>query len=398
MPLLSIRGLKVPSQPRFPFLSLGFRPFFLGASVFGIATIAYWMAVYVFRLPLPLSNLSSSQWHAHEMIYGYSMAVIAGFLLTAVRNWTQIPTTRGAWLLVLFSAWAAARVFYFFGTKLVLLAALFDLFFMVFLTAAVLSPIIRAKQWGQSAVVAKLIFLAVGHVSFYLGVWGKIEQGVYWGIYGGLYLVIGLIMTMGARIMPLFIQNGVGYEVRLFHPKWLGFASLLLFLVFFVSELFLGREDLTTVVAASLFLVTTARLIGWHTAGVWKKPLLWSLYLSFVFIDIGFLLFAVRPFLGLGAVIPVHAMAFGGIGLVTIGMMARVALGHSRRNINKPPKVVFYSFLALVLGAIVRVGVSVIDAGHYMTWIAVAQALWMIGFLLFVFAYAPILIGPDGNA
>lgn len=375
--------------------TLGFRPFFLGASVFAVVTISLWMAVYVFRLSLPLVNLSPSQWHAHEMIYGYSLAVIAGFLLTAVRNWTQIQTPRGAPLFILFFLWVAARVLFLFGTKFIFVAACLDLAFMLFLMAAVLHPIIKTKQWRQIAVVAKLVFLAFGHVVFYLGVAGTIERGVTWGLYGGLYLVIGLIMTMGARVIPSVIQNGVGSDVALYNPRWIGITSLLLYLFFFISELFLSSEYLTIYLAAGLFAVTTLRLFGWHTPGIWKKPLLWSLYLSLVFIDIGFLLFSIRPFLGLAKFIPMHAMAFGGIGLVTIGMMARVSLGHSGRSIHNVPRTFSYSCVAIAMGAVVRVGVSVIDAGHYANWIAVAQTLWVLGFLLFVLSYAPILIGPD---
>jgi uncharacterized protein involved in response to NO len=353
------------------------------------------MAVYVFQLSLPLQNLSPSQWHAHEMIYGYSMAVIAGFLLTAVRNWTQIQTPHGSALAVLFSFWAIPRILYLLGTRFIFLAAILDLSFMLTLTVAVFSPIVKTKQWHQLAVVAKLAFLTIGHVIFYLGIWGRVSSGIYWGLYGGLYLVIGLILTMGARLIPFFIQNGVGYEVALYHPKWAGILTMLLYLVFFISELFLHHDNLTAVVSGSLFAVTTTRIIGWHTRGLWRKPLLWSLYLAIVFINIGFLLFAVRPFVGLAKFIPMHAMAFGGIGLVTLGMMARVALGHSGRSIHDAPWTVFYSCVALALGAVVRVGVSVIDAGHYSNWIGVAQALWILGFLLFVYSYAPILIGPD---
>jgi uncharacterized protein involved in response to NO len=375
--------------------TLGFRPFFLGASIFSAITIGLWMAIYVFHFSLPLENLTPSQWHAHEMIYGYSLAVIAGFLLTAVRNWTQIQTPRGVPLFILFSLWAAARVLFLFGTKYILAAAFLDLSFMLFLTAAVLHPIIKTRQWRQIAVVAKLVFLALGHVVFYLGVAGAVERGVYWGLYGGLYLVIGLIMTMGARVIPSFIQNGVDADVELYNPRWVGIASLLLYLFFFISELFLTNEYLTASLAAGLFAVTTFRLFGWHTPGIWKKPLLWSLYLSLAFIDLGFLLFSIRPFLGLAKFIPMHAMAFGGIGLVTIGMMARVSLGHSGRSIHNVPRTLSYSCAAIALGAVVRVGVSVIDATRYANWIAVAQTLWVFGFLLFVFSYAPILIGPD---
>ncbi|MCG3205778.1 MAG: hypothetical protein KCHDKBKB_02501 [Elusimicrobia bacterium] len=395
MAFVPFPGVKNTHRPSFSLFDLGFRPFFLGASVFACLTITLWMAVYVFQLSLPLQNLSPSQWHAHEMIYGYSMAVIAGFLLTAVRNWTQIQTPQGRPLIVLFSLWLTARILFFFGTRFVLPAAILDLCFILFLTVAILYPIIKARQWHQLEVVAKLLFLAVGQVVFYLGVWGHLQRGVYWGLYGGLYLLIGLVMMMGARLIPNFIQNGVGYHVELHHPKWIAVISLLLYLMFFISELFLNRDNFTSIVSAGLFVVITIRLIGWHTYGIWKKPLLWSLFLSFIFIDIGFLLFATRPFLGLAKVIPMHAMAFGGIGLVTMGMMARVALGHSGRNIHEAPRTVFYSCAALALGAIVRVGVSVIDAGHYSNWVGVAQALWILGFLLFVYSYAPILIGPD---
>jgi uncharacterized protein involved in response to NO len=200
---------------------------------------------------------------------------------------------------------------------------------------------------------------------------------------------------MGARVIPSFIQNGVGTEVVLYNPRWIGIASLLLYLFFFISELFLSKEYLTAALAAGLFAVTTIRLFGWHTPGIWKIPLLWSLYLSLVFIDLGFLLFSVRPLLGLAKFIPMHAMAFGGIGLVTIGMMARVSLGHSGRSIHNVPQTFSYSCAAITLGAVVRVGVSVIDAGRYTNWIAVAQTLWVSGFLLFVLSYGPILIGPD---
>ncbi len=353
------------------------------------------MAVYVFQLPLPLHHLSSSQWHAHEMIYGYSMAVIAGFLLTAVRNWTQIQTPSGPPLMLLFSLWATPRILFLFGTTYIFIGAVLDLVFMLFLTGAVLYPIIKVKQWRQLGVMAKLIFLAGGQLLFLLGVGGYVERGVYWSLYGGLYLVIGLIMTIGARIIPNFIQNGVGYEVELYNGKWSGMASLLLYLLFFVSEMFLSKENLTAWISGGLFVVTTVRLLGWHTAGLWKKPLLWSLFLAFIFIDIGFLLFVVRPFLGLAKFIPMHAMAFGGIGLITLGMMARVSLGHSGRSIQNPPKTLVYSCVAIALGAIVRVGVSVIDAEHYATWMAVAQSCWIFGFLLFVISYAPILTAPD---
>jgi uncharacterized protein involved in response to NO len=318
------------------------------------------------------------------------MAVIAGFLLTAVRNWTGLPTPQGGPLASLFGLWAGARLLYLGGTRFIGAAACLDVLFIVCLNAAILSRLIRARQWRQTAIGAKLLFLMIGNITFYLGITGRLEQGIYWGLYGGLYLIISLIMTMGARIIPAFVQNGVGYDVKLANPLWINIASLLLFLFFFIAELFVRRPALTAMAASGLFVVTSLRLIGWHTPGIWRKPLLWSLYLSFVFIDVGFLLFALSPFLRFSRLIAIHAMTVGGIGLITMGMMARVSLGHSGRNIHSPPRVVAYSLAGLVLAVIDRVLFPLIWPASYVTWIAIAQGIWVVSFVLFAISYMPI--------
>lgn len=392
MAFLSIQQKEL-ARPCIPFLSLGFRPFFLGASLFSVLTIGLWMGVYVFQLSIRLDPLSSAQWHAHEMIYGYGLAVIAGFLLTAARNWTQLETLRGWRLGCLFGLWMTARGLFLFGTNYIASAAVFDLLFIGSLVLAVLLPIVRTRQWRQLAIVAKLVFLALGNATFYLGLAGWIEDGVYWGLYGGLYLIISLIMTVGARVMPGFIENGVDNEITLTNPRWVGIASLIFFLIFFIVELFIRRPFITAIAAMGLFVVTTIRLIGWHAPGIWKKPLLWCLYVSFIFIDAGFLLFALTPVLGFSKFIAIHALAFGGIGLITMGMMSRVSLGHSGRSIHNPPRTITYSFLGLIVGTLARVLLPLIWPAAYVAWIALAQGLWIISFLLFGISYAPILLG-----
>ena len=112
-------------------LNLGFRPFFLGAAIFAVVSMMLWMDVYVFQLPLSIARISSFQWHAHEMIYGFTIAVIAGFLLTAVKNWTGIQTLHGFSLLGLFALWALPRVLFLFGTPLIFVAGFFDMLFVL---------------------------------------------------------------------------------------------------------------------------------------------------------------------------------------------------------------------------------------------------------------------------
>ena len=388
----------IPGVSEAALFNLGFRPFFLGAGVFAVLSVSLWMAVYVFRLPLPLDVVSAFQWHAHEMIYGYTMAVISGFLLTAIRNWTGIQTVCGTRLCWLFFFWAAARVLYMGGTKLIYAAAVFDMLFVVFLGVAITRPIVRAGQWKQMAVVSKVVILGLGNLCFYLGYLGLLEHGMYWGIYGGLYLIVALVLTISRRVVPSFIERGVDYQVQLFNSKWIDVLSLLAFVAFFVAEVFVRNADIAAFLALGLFVLHTVRLAGWYTHGIWSSPLLWSLYVALWFITAGFLLIFLSAFHYVPGILAVHAFGFGGIGIVTMGMMARVSLGHTGRDVRNPPRAIFYALGLLLLGAITRVIVPLFESHHYVAWIAISQALWIGSFLLFVVIYAPVLVRPRVDA
>jgi uncharacterized protein involved in response to NO len=380
-------------------LNLGFRPFFLGAAVFAVISIIAWTFVYTLAMPVPMASMTPFQWHAHEMIYGFSLAVIAGFLLTAARNWTGIDTLHGTPLLGLFGLWAAARVSMLFGTALLELAALFDILFILALTAAVASPIIRARMWRQVGILSKLVLMAAGSIVFYLGSFGYLESGLHWGVYGGLYLVIGLVLTMGRRVIPFFIERGVGYPVTLFNSKWIDISSLVLFLALFIAELFIADRRLVPWLAGALFAVNAVRLAGWHTPGIWKKPLLWSLYVAYAFIVAGFLLLAFNGFTGVSRFVAIHGFAYGGIGLITLSMMVRVSLGHTGRDIHSPPGAATWAMLALTAGALFRVLLPVLFPGQYLAWVAASQLLWLVAFAILAKVLLPILTAPrtDGQ-
>tara|TARA_R110000782_G_scaffold123126_12_gene214586 strand:- start:3288 stop:4484 length:1197 start_codon:yes stop_codon:yes gene_type:complete len=379
--------------------NLGFRIFFLGAALYSIVAILFWTGIYSLNISLPITGLSLFQWHAHEMVYGYSLAVIAGFLLTAVKNWTAIQTVHGLPLAAIFCLWLIARLLFLFGTTFIYIAAVFDLLFIIAVFIAVVIPIIQAKNWKQLGILSKLVLLAVFNSFFYLGYAGVLEQGLTWGIYGGLYLVIGLILTLGGRVIPFFTEGGVGYKVKLYSPKWTTLSGLLLFVIFFVSELFLHNKNITGVASAGLFVVYSIRLVGWYTPGIWKKPLLWSLHIAMLFINVGFLLFALNAFADISKFIAIHALAYGGIGIITLAMMARVALGHTGGNVNVPVATVKYVFATIILGAICRVFFPMFLPEQYLMWIISSQVLWIAAFLLFVITYAPILTKPriDGQ-
>jgi uncharacterized protein involved in response to NO len=376
----------------FALFNLGFRIFFLGASIYSIVAVLFWTGIYSFNISLPIVGLSAFQWHAHEMIYGYSVAVIAGFLLTAVKNWTSIQTVHGLSLFTIFCLWLIARFLFLFGSTFIIYAALFDLLFIFSIIGATAYPVIKSRNWKQLGILSKLVLLAIANLCFYLGYAGVLEQGLTWGIYGGLYLIIGLILTLGGRVIPFFAERGVGYQVQLYNPKWTTLLGLLIFLIFFISELFLHNKNISGIASAALFIIYSVRLIGWYTPGIWKKPLLWSLYAAMFFINVGFLLFALNIYADISKFLAIHAFAYGGIGIITLAMMSRVAYGHTGRNINEPPSTVKYMFAIILLGAIFRVFFPLFLPEQHLSWIICSQVLWLVAFLLFIISYAPILI------
>ena len=378
-----------------PVFSVGFRPFFLGASLFAVVGMVLWMAMYIGGWVPRLSGISPVHWHAHEMIYGYGMAVIAGFLLTAVRRWTHLPTADGWMLAGLFGAWALARIMPFVAIpyRLVMMA-LFDLVFCIGLIGVVLRPIHRTRQWKQMGILAKLITLGVGNALFYAGALGWVEGGVRFSIYMGLYLVVALIIAMGRRIIPPFIEVGLRTPVRLKNWRWVDVSNLVFFLLFFVLEVFTPWKVPAAIVALLLFGVQGVRLYGWYTPGMWRKPLSWSLYVAYMWIVIGFLLYAGAVFKGWSPYLAVHAFAMGGIGVVTLSMMIRVSLGHTGRAVLEPPRSVGLFIGLLVVGVVVRVILPLFWPEEYVYWIFIAQVLWISAFGGFFWQFLPVWVQP----
>lgn len=388
------------AQKGLALFNLGFRPFFLGAAIFSVVATVVWMGIYVFGWSFGLHTITPVIWHAHEMIFGYSLAVIAGFLLTAVTNWTKRPTLHGLPLLLLLSLWLAARVLPFVDGSLSLqLLAVIDNLFILFLLLATATPIVKARQWQHAGIILILLLLLASNLLFYSSLLEGFPRGVNGGLYSGLYLIMALIFVMGRRVIPFFIEKGVGYQVQLTNWFWLDISSLLLFLLFWISDLVVLNQALTAVLAGILCLLHALRMVGWHTPGIWKKPLLWVLYLAYGSLVFGFALKAAVVVFGLSPNLAIHAFAFGGIGMMTIGMMSRVALGHTGRNVFEPPPILFWVFAILGLGAFIRVVMPMLAPAQYVQWIGVSQLLWIVAFSLFFYLFLPILSQPrtDGR-
>lgn len=358
-----------------------------------------WMGVYLWQWPVPITGISTFQWHAHEMIYGFALAIIAGFLLTAVMNWTGVQTLHGRWLMVLFAFWAIPRGLFLFGTSLLPLAALFDLLFMLGLIGAVLHPILKAKQWRQMGIMAILTLLLLGNGLFYLSAMGLLVNGAFLGLHGGLFLIVGLILIVGRRVLPFFIEVGVGYKVKVKNSERLDIAIIILYVLFLIAVVGIGNEWLAALLALGLLIANSIRLVGWYTPGIWQKPLLWSLFIAFGFINLGFLLVALTPFLKLTPLVVLHAFSVGGIGLIILSMIARVTVGHTGRNVQKPPKTVPIALFMMIAGTVFRVIVPLLTDSYYLMWVAISQLLWIVAFVLYLISHSAMLMQPrpDGK-
>ncbi|HEB91982.1 MAG TPA: NnrS family protein [Gammaproteobacteria bacterium] len=398
--------LNIEDKPAFDnriaLFRLGFRPFFLGGAAFTAAAMLYWMGILAIGWPFQLGDISPATWHAHEMIFGYSLAVIAGFLLTAVMNWTGVQTLNGRPLVALFILWVAARLLPLAWVDLPLaLYAVIDCLFALLLFAAVLHPVVKSRQRKQISVVTKVFLLLLSNILFYLGALGIVDDGERMGLYSGLYLVLALILLLARRVIPFFIEKGVDYPVQLKNHRWLDLTSLALFTLLWISDAFLDNVTTTGWLAGALLVLHIVRLIGWHTPGIWQKPLLWVLYIAYLWIIFGFALKFALLFTDISPSLAVHAFTVGGIGMMTVGMMARVSLGHTGRNVFEPPKILGWLFAVLLVASVVRVIIPLLTTQHYLLWIGISQFLWIAVFCLFFYIYFPILLrqrvdGRDG--
>ncbi len=378
-------------------LQTGFRIFFLGAAVYSVVSIVFWMLFYVLGINI-FVGMPINVWHGHEMIYGFAMAVVAGFLLTAVTNWTGQKTLNGVPLLVLFLFWMAARVLSFMPASVPgWIMAVCDNVFLVFLIIAVVRPVVKVKQWRQFAVLAKVVLVGVSSIFFYLAISGQAMKEGHMALHFAMYMIISLILTIARRIMPFFVEKGVGYSVTLRNSKILDLASLVLLVLLSVIDVFWTHWRIVPVLSILLAVVHAMRLWGWYTAGIWKKPLLWILFVGYVFLIVGFVL----KFLTYVSTVPIgsylHAFTYGGIGLFTLGMMARVSLGHTGRNVHEAPPMVSVMFFVLIIGACVRVFLPIFDEVRFPLWIAISQIMWMMAFVLFIFQYYTILTSPRAD-
>ncbi len=394
-----------PQKSPHPVLNLGFRLFFLGAALFAVITMGVWHLLLTGRVQF-LAALNPIFWHGHEMLFGYGCAVIAGFLLTAVKAWTGVPMPVGWRLLGIFMPWLIARVLWFgagvMGADTGLVAAwLFDVLFWAVMTFVVTRAVWLARQKRQAGIIAKLMLLLVCQLGFGVGMISHHQAWMSVSLYIALFVIVGVVLTIGRRVLPFFIEKGVmvdrdgkptGEQLSLPNAVWRDRLSLISF-VGVALGVMLSQPLLLAVSALVCAGVNAWRLIGWHHRGIWQKPLLWSLYLSFWGLVVSLLLLAWLPWTTYSLSLGVHALALTAIGMTTVAMMARVSLGHTGRNIHAPPRLTTLMFGLMILCVLVRVCLPML-MDDYLQALSYSQLLWMMSFVLFVMGFGRMLMQP----
>lgn len=378
-----------------PLLTIGFRPFYLAAAIFAALAIPVWYAAYAGHLLLQPA-LPGIAWHAHEMVFGFAPAVIAGFLLTAVRNWTGRPTASGAVLAGLVGLWAAGRVLLLTGPAP--LAAVVDAAFLPVVAAHLTVPLWRSRNRRNAFVVPLLLVLGLlcaAHHAAWQGALSAAWTARAWTV--GLDLVAVLLTVVGGRVIPNFSANAIpGLDVRRWpQVEWLSLGALLAVLLVDV----LGFAGTATplrwllLTAAGLHLW---RLAGWRPWATRGDLLLAVLPLGYLWIPIHLLLRALEPVPGQMGPLAAHALTVGAMAGLMLAMMTRSALGHTGRALRAGAAETVM-FAAIHLAAVARVIGPVIWPQPYLAWTGAAAVLWTVAFAAFVIRYTPIVVAPRAD-
>lgn len=379
-----------------PFWGRGFRPFFFCGALFSILSIGIWGAFYAgTNIMPPTFQGDPVSWHAHEMIYGFSMAIVAGFLLTAVANWTGGAPARQIHLAGLCALWGTGRVVM--GIDLGLPEwgiIVLETLFIPCLALSLAIPLLRS--WNKR----NFIFLSILSVLFGCDVWFLIS-GDLTALYVALMMILMMISLIGGRVIPAFTvaelrRRGVkAFQTDQMKMDVAALASLVavtLCLVYAKETIFLG------VTAALSCAIHALRMRRYHTLQALKEPLLWILHAGYAWLVLGLGLLSLSGFGLLETKAVIHALTAGCIGSMILGMICRVTLGHTGREL-KVGALTTFSFFVIQMAALVRVFGPLLVPEQTIVWIVGSAFVWTFCFAAYLFVYSKMLFSarPDGQ-
>jgi len=384
-PLPLIEEPPAATAPRFALWELGFRPFYLLASSFAALSIALW-ALQVSGV-LGHVYLAGPVWHAHEMLFGFALAVIVGFLFTAGRNWTNEPTPTGPALAALALLWVAGRVLVL--TRWSWAAAAVNVAFPLAAAAALAVPFVRARSRRNYFFIGLLVAMAAACAFVHLTQLGVFAAPAWAGLQLALDIVLFIVAVMAGRVVPMFTNSGVPGAQATRRP-WVEKAALGLVLALLAADV-MGLQGAPLAALAAAACITHAiRWLLWQPWRTLKVPLVWVLQLAYAWLPLHLLLRALAALQLAPASAATHALTVGAIGGLIIGMMTRTARGHTARPL-RADRFDIACYVLVLLAAVVRVLPVLVYPASTLIATQAAAALWCCGFGLYAWRYAPAL-------
>jgi uncharacterized protein involved in response to NO len=374
----------------------GFRPFFLLSALWASLAVPIWLALFTGQSQVATA-FSPVVWHVHEMIFGYGAATVAGFLLTAIPNWTGRMPLQGGPLAILVLLWIAGRMAVLFSARIgAESVAILDIAFPLVFLAVVAREILAGRNWRNLPMLGALTLLLLGNFLVHLEALGVAETAEF-GNRLGIATLLMLITFVGGRIVPSFTRNWLTQQ-RPEIPAPAPFDTIdraVLALVALTLVVWLIAPESVVAPWAELAggLAVALRLARWRGGATLREPLLWVLHLGYAWLALGFLLLG---FNGLVPLLPrttaLHALTAGAIGTMTLAVMTRASLGHTgRRLIAGPGTTTVYALVTLA--AILRL-LAPLGGANYIAVLLVAGAAWSGAFGLFVLLYVRPLARP----
>lgn len=372
----------------------GFRPFFFGAGLWSVLAILIWLLVVQGDVSLP-SIFPPPQWHAHEMLFGFAAAAAAGFLLTAVPNWTGRMPLQGVPLIVLFGVWMSGRFAMAMSAWIGgVSAAVIDLAFLAMLLAVVLREVLAGRNWRNLPVVIAVAVLLLANVLTHLEA-NRLLPNILLGERLGIAVFALLISLVGGRIIPSFTRNWLVKRNSSVLPVPFGrfdVATLILVLTALALWVAIPEAPLTAVALVAAGAVSVARFARWRGWLTLSEPLLWVLHLGYAWLAFGLLILGGTVLLPttIPDVAGMHALTAGAIGTMILAVMTRATRGHTGHPLTAGPNTVAI-YALITVAAILRV-VAALIPDLYLPLLFASGWLWISAYTLFVVEYAPMLV------
>jgi len=373
-----------------PVWRLAFRAGFLLAGAFAVLGMTRWL--YWMWWPQNWDfTVLPVWWHAHEMVFGFALPVVAGFLLTAVAAWTGVPETSGGRLKILFGLWLIARVVLWFLPEWLPLAWLAEMLFIALLMYELTTRVRAVRQWRNMLFTPVLFILALlSSASYWSAQNPLLSERIH---YSAVWMITVLVVIIGGRVIPMFTGNRIGQKIAPL-PNWLDYLAIgITALIGILTMLWPWQQSILwlTLLCTAGFIIHCARLThwqGWKTTGI---RLLWSMHVSYLCIPLAMLGLAIAAGDPAATKNLIHLLAIGTIGGMILAMMSRVSLGHTGRPLEVPTYIAV-AFGLVFAAAIVRAFLPLLDVVYTLWAWRISAVLWIVAFTLFLVRYAPMLL------